>query len=62
MGLHDEAKLDRKFMEFVKLMNVHLNHFPRHEKFGLALEIRRAAYETYGFIVESRSGITRRRP
>lgn len=52
MGLHDEAKLDRKFMEFVKLMNVHLNHFPSHEKFGLALEIRRAAYETYGFIVE----------
>jgi|JI10StandDraft_1071094.scaffolds.fasta_scaffold1349581_2 hypothetical protein len=42
MGLHDEAKLDRKFMEFVKLMNVHLNHFPSHEKFGLALEIRRA--------------------
>lgn len=44
MGLHDEAKLDRKFVEFAKLMNVHLNHFPKHEKYGLALEIRRAAY------------------
>lgn len=53
MGLHDEAKLDQKFMEFAKLMNVHLNHFPKHEKYGLALEIRRAAYEVYGFIVEA---------
>ena len=53
MGLHDEAHLDQKFMEFAKLMNIHLNHFPKHEKFGLALEIRRAAYEVYGFIVEA---------
>lgn len=53
MGLHDEAKLDHKFMEFAKLMNIHLNHFPKHEKYGLALEIRRAAYEVYGFIVEA---------
>lgn len=30
MGLHDEAKLDRKFMELAKLMNIYLNHFPKH--------------------------------
>ena len=53
MGLHDEAKLDQKFMELAKLMNVHLNHFPKHEKYGLALEIRRAAYDVYSFIVEA---------
>ena len=53
MGLHDEAKLDQKFMEFAKLMNIHLNHFPKSEKYGLALEIRRTAYEVYGFIVEA---------
>ena len=53
MGIHDEAKLDQKFMEFAKLMNIHLNHFPKHEKFGLALEIRQAAYKVYGFIVEA---------
>jgi len=53
MGMHDEAALDRKFTEFAKLMNIHLNHFPKHEKYGLALEIRRAAYEMYGFIVEA---------
>ncbi len=53
MGMHDEAKLDRKFTEFARQMNLYLNHFPKHEKYGLALEIRRAAYETYGFIVEA---------
>jgi four helix bundle protein len=53
MGLHSEAQLDRKFVELAKLMNVYLNHFPKHEKYGLALEIRRAAYDVYGHIVEA---------
>lgn len=44
MGLHDEAKLDQKFMAFAKLMNIHLNHFPKHEKYGLALDIRKFFY------------------
>lgn len=52
MGMHSEAGLDKKFIEFAKLMNIYLNHFPRHEKYGLALEIRRAAYDVYGLIVE----------
>lgn len=60
MGLHDEAKLDRKFVEFAKLMNIHLNHFPKHEKYGLALEIRRTAYAVYGFIVEAQKRYQRR--
>lgn len=53
MGLHDEAKLDQKFIALAKLMNIHLNHFPKHEKYGLAQEIRRAAYDVYGYIVEA---------
>ena len=53
MGLHSEAQLDRRFVEMVRLLNVYLNHFPRHEKYGLAQEIRQAAYSTYGFIVEA---------
>lgn len=53
MGLHDEAKLDRKFVELAKLMNIYLNHFPKHEKYALAQEIRRTAYAMYGFIVEA---------
>jgi len=53
MGLHDEATLDRKFVELAKLMNIYLNHFPKHEKYALAQEIRRTAYAMYGFIVEA---------
>jgi hypothetical protein len=53
MGLHSEAQLDRRFIEMVKLLNVYLNHFPRHEKYGLAQTIRLAAYEIYGFMVEA---------
>ena len=53
MGIHDEAKLDQKFIEFAKLMTIYLNHFPKHEKYGLALQIRQAAYDMYSFIVEA---------
>ena len=53
MGTHSESALNVKFIEFAKLMNVHLNHFPKHEKYGLALEIRRAAYDVYKHIVEA---------
>ncbi len=53
MGTHDEAKLDVKFTDFAKQMNLYLNHFPKHEKFGLSQTIRCKAYEVYGFIVES---------
>lgn len=34
-------------------MNIYLNHFPKHEKYALAQEIRRAAYAMYGYIVEA---------
>ena len=53
MGLHSEAELNRKFVEFAKLMNVYLNHFPKHEKYALAQRIRDSAYEVYGLIVEA---------
>ena len=53
MGLHDEARLDGKMVDMLKLMNIYLNHFPKSEKYGLALEIRRAAYDVYTYIVEA---------
>ena len=53
MGTHDEAKLDVKFVDFAKQMNLYLNHFPRHEKFALSQAIRNKAYEVYGFVIES---------
>lgn len=46
------AALIHKMRELIKLMNIHLNHFPRHEKYALSQEIRSAAYEVYGLIVE----------
>lgn len=53
MGLHSEAQLDRRFVEMTRQLNGYLNHFPKHEKYGLSQEIRRAVYEMYGFIVEA---------
>jgi len=60
MGLHDEAKLDVKFTDFAKQMNLYLNHFPKHEKYGLSQVIRNKAYEVYGFIVESQKRYQKR--
>lgn len=53
MSPHAEAHLNRKFVEFANLLNVYLNHFPKHEKYGLCLAIRQAAYDVYGYIVEA---------
>ena len=53
MGHHDEARLDSKFTDFLKQMNLYLNHFPKHEKFGLTQTIRVKAYELYGYVIES---------
>ena len=52
MGIHSEAILNRKFMEMIKLLNIYLNHFPRHEKFALANNIRNTAYKIYDLITE----------
>lgn len=53
MGTHDEAKLDTKFVDFARQMNLYLNHFPKHERYGLCQQIRVKAYEVYGYLVEA---------
>lgn len=53
MGLHSAAQLDKKYLEMLKLLNIYLNHFPRHERYGLALRIRNNAYQLYDLIVEA---------
>lgn len=53
MGLHAEARLDHKMMLLIKQLNLYLNHFPKHEKYGLCQQIRNAAYDVYGLIVEA---------
>jgi len=47
-----EISLNRKFVEMMKLLNIYLNHFPKHEKFALANNIRNTAYKVYDLISE----------
>ena len=52
MKTDGEAVLNHKFMEMIKLLNVYLNHFPRHEKYALANMIRNTAYALYDLVTE----------
>lgn len=52
MRIDPEASILLKAKELMKLLNINLNHFPKHEKYGLCLEIRRSMYGVYGLIVE----------
>lgn len=49
---HPHAAILHKCREMILLMNIHLNHFPRHEKYGLCQQIRQAAYDVYGLLIE----------
>jgi four helix bundle protein len=53
MGTHSEAQLDTKFVDFMKQLNLYLNHFPKFEKYGLCQQIRSCAYSVYGYVIES---------
>lgn len=53
MGINAEATLNRRFIEMAKLLNIYLNHFPKHEKYALASRIRDTAYEMHDYITES---------
>ena len=53
MGHDSEAILNMEFVEMAKLMNVYLNHFPKHEKYALSQQIRTCMYDLYSLIVEA---------
>lgn len=36
-----------------KLMNIYLNHFPKHEKYALSQQIRNCMYDLYSLMVEA---------
>jgi len=55
-----EAILNRRFTEFVKLLNIYLNHFPKHEKYALTNRIRNTAYEIYDLITEGQKRYTKK--
>ena len=52
MKPNPEAAIHLKCTELIKLLNVNLNHFPRHEKYGLCQEIRQAVYGVLGGIIQ----------
>lgn len=52
MAINSEAILNQKYFEMIKLLNIYLNHFPRHEKYALSNNIRNTAYEVYDLITE----------
>lgn len=47
-----EACLVNKMTDFIKLANINLNHFPKHEKYGLCQQIRNTMYDVYNLIIE----------
>ena len=53
MGTNSAAQLDQKYLEMLKLLNIYLNHFPRHERYALANRIRNTAYAVYDLITEA---------
>jgi len=53
VAVDSESSLDKKFIHMMRLLNIYLNHFPSHEKHGLALRIRTTAYDMYDYIVEA---------
>ena len=53
MGLHSEAAIHRKITELASQLNLYLNQFPKHEKYGLCQQIRSCLYDMYGYMVEA---------
>lgn len=52
MKIDPEAAILLKCRELIALLQVNLNHFPRHEKYGLAQQIRNCVYGVLAGIVE----------
>lgn len=47
-----QAAILHKCKELIMLLNVNLNHFPRHEKYGLSQQLRNCAYGVLAGLVE----------
>jgi hypothetical protein len=40
-------------VELAVQLNLYLNHFPKHEKHGLAQQMRNSLYEMFGYMIEA---------
>lgn len=48
-----DGVIPHKFIEMMRLLNVYLNHFPKHERHALCSEIRITAYRLFNLITEA---------
>ncbi len=48
----NQAPLLRKFVQTMRLLDVYLNHFPKHERHGLCVRMRCTAYTIHDLVVE----------
>lgn len=51
-GINPETNMHVKLTAFIKLANIHLNHFPKHEKYGLCQQIRNCMYDVFNLVTE----------
>lgn len=52
MSKEANNKILIRMQKLIKLVHINLNHFPKHEKYGLSLQIRSSMFNMYGLIVE----------
>ena len=57
MTVDAETAFVRKYIDFLKQLNLYLNHFPRHEKYALCQSIRQDAYNVFDLMVEGQKSI-----
>jgi len=48
-----EGVITHKFIEMMKLLNIYLNHFPKHERHAMCANIRATAYRLYDLCTEA---------
>lgn len=47
-----DGVITHKYIEMMRLLNIYLNHFPKHEKHALCATIRTTSYELFNLITE----------
>lgn len=52
MKVNHEAQIMLKAREMIKQMHINLQHFPRHEKYALAQQVRNSMYAVLAGLVE----------
>lgn len=48
-----EGVITHKYIELMRLLNIYLNHFPKHERHALCVTIRSTAYTLFNLITEA---------